>query len=456
MGSMPQKPTIPAEATPKVSTQASGYLLTGGGHLFFTGILLLAVWYGKEALAVLASLMLAAALFSRGWSRLSLAGVRGRLLLAERRAFPGDVLSGRVRLVNRKPLPLPWVELEQALPVGLTPVLTHFSGGTFGDGTLRYAASLGWYQALQWRIGFACTRRGYFPLSPLTLTSGDPFGFYTRQAVMPPDDHVLVYPRLIPFGELGIPSCYPAGDERTESRLFPDPTRTVGVRDYRPGDPLRAIHWKASARQRRLQVKVFEAATTRKIALFVAVNSFRPDAAGPEGDFEFALSVAASLAYDAIGRGASVGLFANSRLADTGQPASLDPAGGQARLTAILETLAKVTPAASGLFAPFLKEELRMLCAGTTLVFILSSLPATLPPLLEELKRAGRPLILLWIGEGDPGPLPARIPCHRLRRPAEKCAAEGRNEKGNGGTMGDPPETGGEAADGAAGGEDIR
>ena len=109
MRRMPQKPTTPAEAPPKVSTQASGYLLTGGGHLFFTGILLLAVWYGKEALAVLASLMLAAALFSRGWSRLSLAGVRGRLLLAEWRAFPGDILSGRVRLVNRKPLPLPWV-----------------------------------------------------------------------------------------------------------------------------------------------------------------------------------------------------------------------------------------------------------------------------------------------------------------------------------------------------------
>ena len=97
-----------------------------------------------------------------------------------------------------------------------------------------------------------------------------------------------------------------------------------------------------------------------------------------------------------------------------------------------------------------------MLCAGTTLVFILSSLPATLPPLLEGLKRAGRPLILLWIGEGDPGPLPARIPCHRLRRPAEKCAAEGRNGKGNGVTLGDQPETGGKAAEGAGGGEDIR
>jgi hypothetical protein len=92
---------------------------------------------------------------------------------------------------------------------------------------------------------------------------------------MPPDDHVLVYPRLIPFKELGIPSFYPAGDERTESRLFPDPTRTVGVRDYRPGDPLKAIHWKAKTLpslsqmigiSRTLRAKTSVATKTKKIA----------------------------------------------------------------------------------------------------------------------------------------------------------------------------------------------
>jgi uncharacterized protein (DUF58 family) len=417
------------------STLASGYLLGWGGFLFFTAILVLAVWYGREGLAVLASLMLAAAFLSRVWNRLSLAGVRGRLLLAERRAFPGERIAGRLRLVNRKPLPLPWIELEQALPAGLVPSAP---GETGGNGTLRFAAAMRWYQAVQWRIGFDCTRRGYYRLPPMRVTSGDPFGFYTRSALLPSEAPVLVYPRLIALDRIGIPSFFPAGDERSESRLFPDPTRAVGVRDYRPGDPLRAIHWKASARQRRLQVKVFESATTRRIAFFVAADSFDGKKAGPEGDFEFALSVVASLAHDSAGRGASVGLYVNARLADTGQPASLVPGGGRERLVAALELLAKVTSAPNGPFVPFLQGELRALGAGTTLVFILSRLPSDLPPLLVELKRAGYPLVLIRIGEGDPTPLPVEVPCYRISRSAGAAAPSAKGAAVDGGNPGGP------------------
>ena len=205
------------------------------------------------------------------------------------------------------------------------------------------------------------------------------------------------------------------------------------MRDYLPGDPLRAIHWKASARQRRLQVKVFEAATTRRIALFVAADTFAAEVAGSEGDFEFALSVAASLAHDAAGRRASVGLYVNARLADTGQPASLAPGGGQGCLAAVLEHLAKVTPVPSRPFAAFLKGELCALSAGTTLVFILSRLPADLPPLLADLKRTGHPLVVIRIGERDLTSLPVGIPCHCIRRPAGAATSEAANGTANGG-----------------------
>jgi uncharacterized protein (DUF58 family) len=429
-------------APARVSTLASGYLLGWMGLLFFSGVLVLAVWYGREGLAVLASLMLAAALFSRGWSRLSLTGVRARLLLSEWRGFPGDRIQGRLRLVNRKPLPLPWIELEQALPEGLLPSALGESGG---QGAFRFAASMRWYQAVQWRIGLVCVRRGYYPLPPMSVTSGDPFGFYTRSAVLPPEVPVLVYPRLIPLGRIGIPSFFPAGDERSDSRLFPDPTRTVGVRDYRPGDPLRAIHWKASARQRRLQVKVFEAATTRRIALFIAAETFNRKAADPDNDFEFALSVAASLAHDAAGQGASVGLYANARLADTGQPASLPPGGGRERPGAVLELLAKVTETPSGPFVSFLRGERRGLGAGTTLVVVLSRVPPDLLPVLADLKRAGHPLVLVRVGEGDATPLPPEIPCHRIERTEERTAVNGTERLNGCGPAGGP------SADGAGG-----
>jgi uncharacterized protein (DUF58 family) len=208
------------------------------GLLFFSASGL-AVWYGREGLAVLASLMLAAALFSRGWSRLSLTGVRARLLLSEWRGFPGDRIQGRLRLVNRKPLPLPWIELEQALPEGLLPSALGESGG---QGAFRFAASMRWYQAVQWRIGLVCVRRGYYPLPPMSVTSGDPFGFYTRSAVRPPAAPVLVCPRLIPLDRIASPLSFPP--ETSDPRVGSFPTRPgpsgEGIPAGRPapGDPL--------------------------------------------------------------------------------------------------------------------------------------------------------------------------------------------------------------------------
>ena len=414
----------------RVSTQATGSFLTLGGLLSFTAILCLAVWFGQQEIAALASLILASALISRGLSRFSLAGVRAQFLFGERRAFPGDVINGRFRIVNRKPLPLSWIEVEQQLPKGLAPTVLQHS---VGDGKIRYAASLRWYQTLHWTVGLTCTRRGYYPFPSLNMTSGDPFGFYARSAVMPPDEPVLVYPSLIPLSEIGIPCLYPAGDERTQSRTFPDPTRIIGVRDYRPHDVLRSIHWKASARQRKLQVKVFEAATTRKIALFLAADSFETGGNDPDSDFEFALSVAASVAHDTIARGAAVGLFMNARLAASQQPAAIGPGGGQGTLMAILEALAKATPKPSGLFATFARSQVRTLSQGTTITLIYSRPPEALLALLEGFRQAGHCLIILRIGGDDREMLPPQIPHYRIHRPPTADMGEELRETTGGG-----------------------
>lgn len=431
-----------AESPLRVSTQAMGSFLTPGGLVAFAAILCMAVWFGQEGIAVLASLILASALLSLGWSRFSLAGVRAQFLFEERRAFPGDVIKGRFRIVNRKPLPLSWIEVEQRLPKGLAPTVLQHSDG---EGKLRYAASVRWYQALHWTVALTCTRRGYYPFPALHMTSGDPFGLYARSAVMPPDEPVLVYPRLIPLGELGIPCVYPTGDERTDSRLFPDPTRIIGVRDYWPQDSLRSIHWKASARQRKLQVKVFEAATTRKIALFVAADSFETDPptmpeAGvpgeettarnaPDSDFEFAMSVAASVAHDAIGRRAAVGLFMNARLAASRQPAAIGPSGGHGSLMAILEALARATPTPSGPFTAFARSQVRTLSQGTTIALVYSRPPEGLMALVEGFRQAGYSLIILQIGGDDRETLPPQIPRYRINRPAAARTGAGLGER---------------------------
>ena len=48
------------------------------------------------------------------------------------------------------------------------------------------------------------------------------------------------------------PAGRPIGDVRMTHKLFEDPTRIAGVREYQYGDPLSRVHWKATARHGRM------------------------------------------------------------------------------------------------------------------------------------------------------------------------------------------------------------
>lgn len=403
------------ETEKRFSSQPTGYLLGKLGLLAILAGLLLAAWYGQVVIVILLGLALSAAGLSKLWSRWSLVGVSCQRLFSEQRAFPGEHIELRLRLVNRKPLPLPWVQVDDEIPVGFAPDISLAPGSRPGFGFLSKAAALLWYTGVSWRYRLYCNKRGYYTLGPIVVTSGDIFGFYPRSATEPLIDHIIVYPRIFPIAQLGIPSLYPLGETRAERRIFEDPTRTIGVRDYNPHDSLRRIHWKASARHQNLQVKVFEPTTTLKVALFLAIDSFQHDGAYSEEDFELGISVAASIANYVTEQGSPVGLFVNTRLADSGQPAIISPGSSASQLVSILEALAKVTPLTSGSFEEFLQGERRGLPWGTTLILILSRPSESLTGLLASLRESEHKPLVLQIGDQGGGGIGYGVTWYNVR-----------------------------------------
>jgi len=247
------------------------------------------------------------------------------------------------------------------------------------------------------------------------VTSGDIFGFYPRSVTEPLIDHIIVYPRIFPIAQLGMPSLYPLGETRAERRIFEDPTRVIGVRDYTPHDSPRHIHWKATARHQNLQVKVFEPTTTLKVALFLVVDSFQHDGLHNEEDFELGISTAASIANYAAEHGSPVGLFVNTRLADSGQSVRILPSSGTNQLVSMLEALAKTTACPSGPFEEFMQSERRSLPWGTSLIVILSRPSESLTGLLTSLRERGHKLLVLQIGEQGESGINSSLACYNVR-----------------------------------------
>jgi len=200
-------------------------------------------------------------------------------------------------------------------------------------------------------------RRGRHLLGPLRLRLVDPFGLVERSAVGADSAPLLVVPRVRPLGAGGPAGGQGGGGEGSRRTIAVHGEDDVSTREYRHGDDLRKVHWRAPARTGELMVRLEERpwraqATllldTRARAHLVVPQSRaagRSDAprTGPAGDdappadsLEWVVEAAASIGTDLTRRGAVL-----RAVTDAGE---LLPSSGRGRLSAedLLDRLAGV------------------------------------------------------------------------------------------------------------------
>lgn len=413
----------------KETTRAASFFLSPYGTLVIFIILVLSVWAGQTAIAILTALVLAAAGLSRLWSYWSLKGVQIERKLSEKRAFPGERLELTLRIANRKLLPLSWIQIDDEIPSGMIKNQNSLPASRPGCDVVSRSISMLWYSAVNWKLELDCKKRGYYALGPLAVTSGDIFGFYQRTFTRPDLEYITVYPQVHDISNLAVPSLYPLGDARSDNRIYEDPSRTIGLRDYLPGDSLRRIHWKASVRRQQLQVKIFESTTTLNAALFLDADGYQDiemvndaNLSVPEqkvifreDDFELAVSTAASLANYLVNKNSRVALRSNSKLADSGLPAVVNSGRGVDKLVEILDALAKVTPAVSSSFFEYFQNERKTLTQGATLIFVLADISENVRLLLTDLRESGRQLLVFQVGQSKSEAV-SDIPWFKIRQ----------------------------------------
>jgi uncharacterized protein (DUF58 family) len=399
----------------ETGARSVGYLLTRFGLLFLLCLFLLSAWLNHVATAVLLGIVLCAAGVAKAWSRVSLWRVDVHRSLSGRRVFPGESIQVTVRVTNRKPLPLPWIQIQEEIPLNIVPDPPSGCEPTPGGQTLSRMASLLWYSAVSWKWRLRCERRGYYLLRPNLVTSGDIFGLYPHSGTNGSNvDEIIVYPRIFPIRQLRVPSLHPMGETRAERRFLGDPTRTMGIRDYRPQDSLRRIHWKASARHQELLVKVYEPTASVRVALFLAMESFHGSGGWDDESLELGISTAASVAHELLGRGCPVGLFVNTRLADSDQAVSVPPGASVHHEANILEALAKVTSRMQGPFAGLVEREIRTLPWGSTIALVIGPFSDCMEALVHNLRARGYKLLLLRAETSQEPGVPVDSPWQRI------------------------------------------
>ncbi len=304
-------------------------------------------------------------------------------------AFLGERIKIELHVQNKGWLPIPWLELRETLPVALA-----------GPNSFQSVLNLGSRASTDFEYSVEARKRGYYPIGPLSISTGDILGLTDSLQGRAQAEALIVYPRIIPFTSLQIPSRSPQGTLRSSVPLFEDPTRVFGKRGYISGDSLRTIDWKSSASTGRLQVKLFEPSIALETCIILNLNAedyyyrFRIDST------ELAIVIAASISNWIIARKQMAGMLVNGHdpLAPDGRPQAVPPRKGKRHLVRLLETLARVETIESSALIPLLQEQRYQLSWGTTLIVITGSVNARLLDELYQARRSGQNAVVILAG----------------------------------------------------------
>lgn len=222
----------------------------------------------------------------------------------------GESVTVQVVVHNSRRYAIPWLVLEDSVPLSALaqrPPAIKLKKRRFS--ILRLAAGKDY--TLDYRVRF--DRRGYYQIGPLLVETGDVFGLHRRYRVLAEPAYILVLPKVIPLTGYDVASRRPIGEVTMTHRLFEDPTRIAGVREYQTGDPLNRVNWRATARTGTLQCKVYEPSCMAGASLLLDFHADCYPARSEPYRSDLAISTAVALANAVYLLGQPVGIFSNGR-----------------------------------------------------------------------------------------------------------------------------------------------
>ncbi|MFQ5944781.1 MAG: DUF58 domain-containing protein [Anaerolineae bacterium] len=400
--------------------------------VFLASVAVLAGWMlQRPAITLLGTVVLFVAFLVWLWSRYALVRIEHGRRFEIGRVFAGEETVLEIEVTNRKILPLAWLRIEDRAPLKVTPREQALAPSPMpGKGLLVHLLSMRWYERVRWRYTLDCPHRGIFQFGPARLTSGDVFGLRETAQELPRTTPLIVYPQVHPLDRLGLPTKEPFGDFSAEQWIYEDLSRPAGVREYRVGDPLKRIHWKATARTARLQSRAFEPTTAPHLSLFLDVATFTRHWEGLNPALlERTVVVAASVANFAAEAGYGVGLLANCSWPMSDRPVSVAPGRAPTQMRRVLEALAAVSSLPSHPIDRLLSVEAGRIFWGATLVVVT---PVVATGLIEEmagLRRRGRRMCLITL---DPNPVEGDLEGITVHSVAEEAVGEAMAEGGVG------------------------
>ena len=224
------------------------------------------------------------------------------------------------------------LRLRQEFPAALAPL------------TPVLESSLGPHQTAHWRCQVRALRRGLYACGDVVMRVARPRGLLQRSLRFAMWDEIKVYPQFVTLHDYALLARIDQRDEvvRTPRRVRGHGTDFESLRPYAPGEDLRTVDWKASARRGTLISRNLQVEKGQQLAVLVDAGRLMTEQIGQFSRFEYALNATVMLSYVAQQRGDSLAVATFSNRIESFLP----PMRGPGLVSRVLESLYRVEPRA--------------------------------------------------------------------------------------------------------------
>ena len=332
-------------------------------------------------------------------ARFAFRGFHYERSFSQKTVTAGDTLTFTEVIRNRKPLFLPWLRIES----NITPYLQFNSEEELDIRFDRFHKSvftLTAFSQVTRRHPVRALHRGHYVLGNVTVTCGDMLGVQQIEREWHAPAELHVYPKLLPEDPFFTSQRY-QGDESVRRVIIDDPFLVNGIRAYRAGDPVRDIHWAATARMNELQVKTHDFTADPKLMVILNCQN-REDQWGELMDYEqeqieHGISILATVCMKALKMGTQAGFAANMPMEGSPDCAYVTPIGGAGAEDMLLSAMSLLQVKRAKRFPLFL-ESLNL--TGMDVIILSCYDSEEIQHHINMLRRAGNQVQLMLLEGG--------------------------------------------------------
>jgi uncharacterized protein (DUF58 family) len=227
------------------------------------------------------------------------------------------------------------------VPLYMMTVKDSQSSGIFAENSAEFKVSLRPFETKKLVYSAVGRSRGAYSAGPVMINGQDPFGTYSFKRKIASDLRIIVYPTV---RELDLPqkTGLPSGNIKVGNKLYEDLTRYSAIREYQPGDEMKRINWKASARMGKLFSMEYQPSIYFPVLVVVNLSERDFPLRGKESQVNRITEVAASLVFYAVRIKQAIGMVTTGIIPGEEQRPSAPVKAGYGNAVNILEILARV------------------------------------------------------------------------------------------------------------------